>query len=240
MEILSRTPSTKDELEIIRILRSTPNNGESFDKDKHLNEFIEKPWGCEYRVYCDSIFDVWKLHLDAHQSTSMHCHIQKDTVLICLSGSGATTFLDGESFTLQPGRRVYINKGVFHQTVASEEGIELIEVENPRNKFDLLRLQDSYGRQHTAYEKSSLKHDLLSPMEEIGPGMHIRHRDLHQRTTFKINKLDKSHLSDHEKSIFIALDVKHHLSGKIHILDTADAWAENYHGQKILLITSKQ
>lgn len=58
MEIRSRTPDVSDELEISKILLSTSNNGESFEKDVHLNGFIEKPWGFEYRIYCDSIFDA--------------------------------------------------------------------------------------------------------------------------------------------------------------------------------------
>lgn len=236
MEIRNRTPEASDELEISRILLSTPNNGESFEKDVHLNDFIEKPWGFEYRIYCDSIFDVWKLHISENESTSMHCHIQKDTVLICLEGSGRTQFLDGNQYHLRPGESIYINKGVFHQTTAGDSGIELLEIENPRNKFDLLRLQDKYGRQNTAYEKKSQLHDLLAPLEQIGPGVFLRTHDIHNLVSFKISKLNNNETNENKNSIFVALDIKYHLSGKIHILNTKDTLAENYYGQNVLLI----
>lgn len=236
MEIRNRTPNVSDELEISRILLSTSNNGESFEKDVHLNGFIEKPWGFEYRIYCDSIFDAWKLHISANESTSMHCHIQKDTVLICLEGSGQTQFLDGIQYHLRSGESIYINKGVFHQTSAGHSGMELLEIENPRNKFDLLRLQDKYGRQNTAYEKKSQIHDLLAPLEQIGPGSFLRAHDIYKRASFKISKLNKEEINKNNDSLFVALDIKYHLSGKIHILNTKDTLAENYHDQNVLLI----
>ena len=36
---------------------------ERFDQDLYLDEVIPKPWGLEFRVYCDTFFDVWKLML---------------------------------------------------------------------------------------------------------------------------------------------------------------------------------
>lgn len=236
MEIHNRTPNVYDLLEINKILLSTSNNGESFDKDLHLNGLIEKPWGYEYRIYCDSIFDVWRLHILKNQSTSMHCHIQKDTVLVCLHGDGETKFLDGTHQTLKSGDSVYIAKGVFHQTTAGKSGIELIEVENPRNKFDLLRLTDNYGRQNMSYERKSVQHDLLPPLQQIAPGKLIRPHDLHKMVKFSVITLDKYFLDNEEDLIFISLDVKNHLMGKIHILRTKDAIAEMYCGQKVLFI----
>lgn len=34
---------------------------ERFDQDLYLDEVIPKPWGLEFRVYCDTFFDLWKL-----------------------------------------------------------------------------------------------------------------------------------------------------------------------------------
>ena len=236
MEIHNRTPNVYDLLEINKILLSTSNNGESFEKDLHLNGFIEKPWGYEYRVYCDSIFDVWRLHISKNQSTSMHCHILKDTVLICLHGDGETRFLDGTHQALKSGDSIYIAKGVFHQTISGKSGIELIEVENPRNKFDLLRLKDNYGRQNMAYEKKSQEHDLLPPLQQIAAGTLIREHDLHNLAYFSVKNLDRKMLNDEDDFIFISLDVKSHLMGKIHILRAKDAISEMYCGQNVFLI----
>nr|WP_263973746.1 cupin domain-containing protein [Rouxiella badensis] len=219
-------------------MSTTHNNGESFDKDFHLNDLIEKPWGYEYRVYCDCVFDLWKLHIDANQSTSMHCHIQKDTVLICLSGSGYTKFLDGTIHQLNKGDSVYIERGVFHQTIASEnQGLQLIEIENPRNKFDLLRLNDSYGRKNTAYEQNSVSHDLLAPIKNIGPGSFIRSEDLHKNFKYKLANLSEEDLSDENFIFMVGVSIDHHLSGKINVLNKEDITIKNYLGQKTLLIS---
>jgi len=238
MDIRNRSPNFGDIVEISKILATTHNNGESFDKDHHLNDLIEKPWGCEYRVYCDCIFDVWKLHINANQSTSMHCHIQKDTVLICLSGSGYTKFLDGTRHKLKKGDSVYINRGVFHQTIASgDEELQLIEVENPRNKFDLLRLNDSYGRKNTAYEKTSISHDLLAPIKSIGPGSFIRGEDLYKKFKYKIVRLSEENIADENLIFIVSVSIDHHLSGKINVLNKEDITISNYLDQKTLLIS---
>lgn len=114
--------------------------------------------------------------------------------------------------------------------------MELLEIENPRNKFDLLRLQDKYGRQNTAYEKKSQIHDLLAPLEQIGPGSFLRAHDIYKRVSFRMSKLNKEEINKNNDSLFVALDIKYHLSGKIHILNTKDTLAENYHDQNVLLI----
>lgn len=49
-----------------------------------------------------------------------------------------------------------IRKGLFHSTKAtSEGGISLFEIETPVDKFDLVRLRDSYGREGKPYEDVS-------------------------------------------------------------------------------------
>ena len=49
-----------------------------------------------------------------------------------------------------------LEKEVFHSTKAlSPDGIEIIEIETPPNKTDLVRLNDSYGRECHGYEGSS-------------------------------------------------------------------------------------
>lgn len=155
MERSISTPNILDIIEIKKALLKNMNITESFDKDLYLNHLIEKPWGVEYRIYCDYYFDIWRLQINKNQNTSMHCHLMKDTVLICLAGSGYTKFINGEIYHLKEGDSIYISKGVFHQTISlQDQTLHLIEIENPRNKYDLLRLNDSYGRQYTTYEKN--------------------------------------------------------------------------------------
>lgn len=237
MDIIKRKPSEKDVEEAIKILALTTNNGESFDRDLYLNELILKPWGCEYRIYCDCIFDIWRLHISPNQSTSMHCHIQKDTVLFCLFGDGFTRFLDGSIHHLKAGENIYIGKGVFHATSSGSAGLELIEVENPRNKFDLLRSKDNYGRESTAYEVTHSDHDILQPFLNIGPSSYIRNFDLHGKFKFSKVILSREVVLDESLIFIILIGVKHHLSGKISIVKKRDLIIDNHPNEQAILIS---
>jgi hypothetical protein len=46
---------------------------------------VKKPWGYEYLVYEGEDVAAWCLHIKKEHATSMHCHADKETVLIGLS-----------------------------------------------------------------------------------------------------------------------------------------------------------
>jgi mannose-6-phosphate isomerase-like protein (cupin superfamily) len=157
-----------------RLLNATMRQAESWpryeeitrDQESDLDEVIVKPWGHEYRVYCDPFFDVWQLTIKPRQSTSEHCHPRKSTALICLSGRGKLRLLTG-AYMIGAGDLVQIGRGVFHLTEnTGEEPLELIEVEVPRNKFDLVRAEDSYGRRASPYTDPSTREIAVPPMED--------------------------------------------------------------------------
>lgn len=140
---------------------------ERFDQDIYLDEVIPKPWGLEFRVYSDTFFDVWKLSILPGKSTSTHCHPRKETALLCLGGKGKITFLNQESYLISPGDVVFIPKGVFHGTEnLGDSPLDLVEVETPRNKFDLVRLSDRYGRSGKSYEQEVMSYQ-LPPMQRL-------------------------------------------------------------------------
>ena len=164
---------------------------ESFAEDLFLDELIAKPWGREYRIYADNFYDVWKLELGPGRATSLHYHPRKDTVLMCLGGHGriqlADTYID-----ILAGKHFFIGRGVSHATTnVGEDELELIEVEHPRNKFDLVRVQDSYGRASQPYEsmrywqrgstRGRSKYDGI-------PGAKYRHADIDGHYRFTIGK----------------------------------------------------
>ena len=124
--------------------------------DLHLDEIIPKPWGREYRAYVDDFLDVWQLQINPGHATSMHNHPRKLTYLVCLAGAGELTTLNG-SIDIVRGDVVRIAKSAFHSTrnVSADERLDLIEVETPRNKYDLLRLRDGYRRAALGYETDS-------------------------------------------------------------------------------------
>lgn len=121
--------------------------------ETYLNGLVEKPWGQEYRPYVDDFLDIWHLLILPGQSTSLHAHPRKVTYLICLAGSGWSESTRGR-IPVTPGTILRIGRGAFHAT-SSKEGSEplmLLEVETPRNKFDLIRMADSYDRAGKTYE----------------------------------------------------------------------------------------
>ncbi|WLQ35749.1 cupin domain-containing protein [Streptomyces castrisilvae] len=169
-----------DIAKLTRLLRdgARPAN-EQFDQDEHLDEVIPKPWGYEYRAYVDDFFDFWSLHIDGGHSTSVHVHPRKLTYLLCLGGQGVTTGLDREEIPVHEGAILRIAPGAFHGTRSTgTEPLELIEVEVPRNKFDLIRLHDDYNRAGTAYESASIE----EPMHRMRKVPSLPHAKMRDRT----------------------------------------------------------
>lgn len=146
-----------DLTELSRLVRTGVSVGnEQFQAEGHLDDIIPKPWGYEYRAYADEYFDLWALHIGPGHGTSMHVHPRKLTYLACLGGRGVTSGLSAES-EVAPGTVLRIAPGAFHSTRnAGSDPLELVEVELPRNKFDLLRLRDDYKRAGMAYESESV------------------------------------------------------------------------------------
>jgi len=125
---------------------------DSFDFSKIV---VNKPWGYEYLMYSNDDVAIWILHIKKDCLTSMHCHLNKKTILIVLSGEAICATLN-QGFNLRKGDGLIIDKKVFHSTQAiSEEGIIIMEIETPVKKTDLLRLIDYYGRETKEYESKN-------------------------------------------------------------------------------------
>jgi mannose-6-phosphate isomerase-like protein (cupin superfamily) len=119
----------------------------------YLDRLITKPWGSEFRVYEDDSTDVWCLFVAPDHRTSLHCHPNKLTTLLCLQGSGALTTCVGVQYALKPGVVLQIEPGAYHRSSAAPDaGLRLIEIEMPKDKFDLLRIEDDYRNVTDPYE----------------------------------------------------------------------------------------
>lgn len=151
-----------------------------------LSKVVVKPWGYESRIYADLIHDLWHLCIKADASTSMHAHARKTTKLICLSGEGVFETLNGK-IDIKPGVVISIGPGAFHQTHAITPELHLVEVETPRNKFDLMRLRDAYNRATATYE-SDVEHHGESELIQTNkmPNAYLRSKSTYSRFDFNI------------------------------------------------------
>ena len=125
------------------------------NQTEYKNVIVNKPWGYEYLAYENEHVGLWFLHIEKNQQTSLHCHPKKDTGLIVLDGAVDVSFLNDIN-RLVAGRKIMIRKGLFHSTKAlSEGGANIFEIETPKLKHDLVRLEDKYGRKAKPYEGKS-------------------------------------------------------------------------------------
>ncbi len=148
-----------------RVERELPGSA----SHSYLDGAIEKPWGHEHRIYDDALVDLWLLDIAAGQRTSTHVHARKDTLLMCLEGDGVLGTGDGTTIPLTEGTVVHIRQGAAHSS-ATDGGMRLVELETPRDKFDLIRLDDPYGRQGARYERQDTVARALVPLAALPAG----------------------------------------------------------------------
>jgi quercetin dioxygenase-like cupin family protein len=123
----------------------------------HNNSIVKKPWGYEYLAYENNDVGLWILNIKKNQSTSMHCHPTKTTGLVVLDGIAEISFLSDKRI-LQGLDKVMIRRGLFHQTKALSDEVLLLEIETPKDKDDLVRLSDKYGRESKPYEDDKFEY----------------------------------------------------------------------------------
>ena len=150
-------------LERLRVVQPIFNHEQP---QSYRDKVVLKPWGHEFLIFENEHVAIWFLHIKEEFATSMHCHPSKRTSLILLSGRAFCNTLNHRIFMDCLDAAVF-EKGVFHSTKAlSSEGIDLIEVETPPQKTDLVRLNDGYGRQAFGYE--GLSEMRKSDLERFG------------------------------------------------------------------------
>ena len=121
-------------------------------RSDYRDGIVTKPWGYEYLMYQSDKIGIWFLHINEGRSTSLHCHPAKKTGYILLSGEAEVSFIR-DTTRLKAVSKLMIREGLFHATKAiSPGGIQVIEVESPPNKTNLVRLEDAYGRENLPYE----------------------------------------------------------------------------------------
>jgi mannose-6-phosphate isomerase-like protein (cupin superfamily) len=123
----------------------------------HDTVIVRKPWGYEYLAFKNNDVALWLLHIAPGERTSMHCHPNKSTGLVVLSGEAEINFIADSRRMVAPAKQM-IRRGLFHQTHAvGTEPVLMFEVETPVDKDDLVRLHDNYGRKDHGYEGSNFE-----------------------------------------------------------------------------------
>lgn len=161
------------------------------------NSIIKKPWGEEYCIFRGFNLSIWLLKINPDQKTSLHCHPIKKTGLILLDGDVQINLIE-RSFPLNGFKKLIFRNGMFHQTHnVSSKPIYLIEVETPDNKYDLIRIEDSYGRKNKKFESQENWDIITDNIFEINSnGSTSKHLNFNFKTTTLESILDDNTLSD--------------------------------------------
>jgi hypothetical protein len=70
-----------------------------------------------------------------------------------MEGMGTLSTCTGVQYAVKPGVVLQIEPGAYHRIAAgSSRGLRLLEVETPKDKFDLLRIEDDYREVTEPYE----------------------------------------------------------------------------------------
>lgn len=184
----------------------------------YTNCVCVKPWGYEFLAYESERIGIWYLKLNKGNSTSLHTHFHKDTLIIVMEGCASIRLIDGTILSVNKLESVYIPKHKFHGISSFSETVYIMEIEifdataHFSDKNDLLRLDDQYLRQKTGYASSvEIKRERLK--EDYG---HFFLESGYTDTLFEtqisitsLNEENKAKLANHSYNIL--------LSGEIYI-----------------------
>jgi mannose-6-phosphate isomerase-like protein (cupin superfamily) len=174
-------------------------------RNKFLNKLVIKPWGSEYLIYGNKKIAAWFLNISHKKATSLHCHPLKKTGFILLGGSVSINIGFYQKKKIKALDKVMIRPGLFHSTKAiSKGGAQIIEIETPNKKEDLIRFKDNYGREKKPYE--SKKNIITLPKNSLK----IKNKKdfVFNNCKFKIKKYKKILSKDlsNKKEIYAVLD----------------------------------
>lgn len=113
---------------------------------------ISKPWGVEYLCGRNEHLEVWELYINPKASTSLHCHPGKDTLNLVLEGDVILETIRRRQILRVKDFRV-LKAGVVHRMMNPHPKyrVRVLEIESPPDKYNLIRVQDAYGRESMGY-----------------------------------------------------------------------------------------
>ena len=146
-----------------------------------------KPWGYEYTIYRNlNHLSVTLLKINHNKSTSLHCHPNKKTGFILISGKALIQlglWKNTAEYYSAPSK-LMIRTGLFHSTKAvSKNGVFALEFESPVDKNDLVRFKDNYGRETRPYEGKKFTKKIQSNF------ITFKKPQLNKNQTYKMGKV---------------------------------------------------
>lgn len=125
-------------------------------KSNYDNRIVIKPWGEEYNIFRNKKkIAITYLKIEKGKSTSLHCHPNKKTGFLILSGVAEVQLGIYKKNTIKYKQMsiLVLRPGLFHRIRASKKSdLYALEVESPYIKKDLIRMEDNYGRKNQDYE----------------------------------------------------------------------------------------
>ena len=154
------------------------------------NRIVYKPWGYEYTIYRNlNHLSVTFLKINYNKSTSLHCHPNKKTGFIVISGKALIQLGLWKSTAeyYNAPSKLMIRTGLFHSIkAASKNGVFALEFESPVDKNDLVRFKDDYGRETKPYEGKKFTKKIQSNF------IKFKKPQLGKNQTYKINRVEIS------------------------------------------------
>jgi len=188
----------------------------------YCNNVVYKPWGYEYVIYNNTNrLAITFLKIDSGHKTSLHCHPEKKTGFIILSGKAQVQIgiYKENNRNYGPLSRLVFRPGLFHSIKAnSKQDVYALEFETPFKKNDLVRFKDDYGRQSKHYEGKKFTKKIKSNFMK-----------------FKKPKLGKKQKYNF-KNLEISLEVRKNLVNKDDMSTSAilDGKIVNKNGQNVI------
>ena len=179
------------------------------------NRVVYKPWGYEYTIYRNlNHLSVTFLKINYNKSTSLHCHPNKKTGFIVISGKALIQLglwkLHSKYYNAPS--KLMIRTGLFHSIKAvSKKGVFALEFETPVDKNDLVRFKDHYGRETKPYEGKKFTKKIQSNF------IKFKKPQLNKNQTYQMGKVEisleihknfKKLINKEDSVIFAILDGK--------------------------------
>jgi len=128
------------------------DTGETSDVHGAGSGRVEKPWGHELRWAITDRYLGKLIHVNKGQQLSLQYHVQKDETIFIASGLLDLVLEDDGGdlhvHRMTPGMAARVRPGRRHRFMGVED-TDLFEVSSPEID-DVVRLEDSYGREGTS------------------------------------------------------------------------------------------